>query len=191
MKQSRLIKSRAGGIEQVAQSSHLKPPDVPDHVHRQQWDGVMSCGTWRQLCLCRLWDVWSVARVRPLAAMSRFIGFNKAECANNCHRRRGAKPPRMETPPPHMARAPARHLPPRRSPLCPWPACCSAGVCWCVCKSPGRRCAGRLVGPGASPLILFTVSRAQILSNSFGELSWRATGGAREHPNSAWHEVQL
>lgn len=44
-------------------------------------------------------------------------------------------------------------------------------LCWGVCKSPGRRCVGRLAGPGASPLILFKVGRAQILSNSFGELS--------------------
>lgn len=36
-----------------------------------------------------------MARVRPLAAMSRFIGFNKTECANNCHQRREAKPPHV------------------------------------------------------------------------------------------------
>lgn len=44
-------------------------------------------------------------------------------------------------------------------------------LCWSVCKSPGRRCAGRLAGPGALPLIPFRVARAQILSNSSGELS--------------------
>lgn len=127
-------KTRAHRIEAVVQSSHLKPPAVPDRVD-QQWDGVMSFGTWRQLCLCRLWDVWSVARVRLLAAMSRFIGFNKAECANNCHWRRGAKPPHLSPtdwrPLPLTRRGPLRTLPPppRRSPLCPWPACCCAGVC--------------------------------------------------------------
>lgn len=44
-------------------------------------------------------------------------------------------------------------------------------LCWGVCKSPGRRCAGRLAGPAASLLIPSTVAEAQILSNSFGELS--------------------
>lgn len=37
-----------------------------------------------------------MARVRPLAAMSRFIGSTKAECANNCQRRREAKPPHVQ-----------------------------------------------------------------------------------------------
>lgn len=44
-------------------------------------------------------------------------------------------------------------------------------LCWGVCKSRGRRCAGRLAGPAASLLIPSTVAEAQILSNSFGELS--------------------
>lgn len=36
-----------------------------------------------------------MACVCPLAATSRFIGFNKVECANNCLQRREAKPPHV------------------------------------------------------------------------------------------------
>lgn len=141
-------------------------------------DGVMFCSMWRQLCLCRLWDVWSVARVRPLAAMSRFIGFNKAKCANNCHQRRGAKPPHLfqtEGPSPSHGEGPLPLQEPIMSPASPLP-------CWGFCKGPAQRSAGRHTGPRATLLNLTRGAKAQFLSNSSRELSWWAAGGAREHP---------
>lgn len=59
-------------------------------------EGLNSCVC--VICMGLLWPawgVWSVACVRPLAAMSRFIGFNKAERANNCHLSCEAKPPHV------------------------------------------------------------------------------------------------
>lgn len=60
---------------------------------------MCSRSVWRVRVICtgasQRWEGLICGCVRSLAAMSRFIGFNKAERASNCQLRREAKPPHV------------------------------------------------------------------------------------------------
>lgn len=152
----------------------------------QQWISVVMewCPVVREnSCVsagCETFDLWPVsARWLQWAVSLALIRRSVPTTVT-----RGGEPNlptffQTEGPTPSHGEGPPLQKEPIMSPASPLPR-------WGFCKGPAQRSAGRHTGPGATLLNLTRRAKAQFLSNSSRELSWRAAGGAREHPDFLW-----